>query len=78
MSRSFRSSLLWLTIALGILSAFAPLTTDMYLPAMPSMVTDFATDASSVQLTLSIFFIGLRSAKRSMARSRTASDAAPH
>jgi drug resistance transporter, Bcr/CflA subfamily len=59
MSRSFRSSLLWLTIALGILSAFAPLTTDMYLPAMPSMVTDFATDASSVQLTLSIFFIGL-------------------
>jgi DHA1 family bicyclomycin/chloramphenicol resistance-like MFS transporter len=59
MSQSFRRSSLWLTIALGILSAFAPLTTDMYLPAMPSMVNDFATDPSSVQMTLSIFFIGL-------------------
>lgn len=59
MPQSFRTSVLWLTIALGLLSAFGPLTTDMYLPAMPSMVADFATDPSSVQMTLSIFFIGL-------------------
>lgn len=59
MSQSSRQSVLWITIALGILSAFAPLTTDMYLPAMPSMVSDLSTDASSVQMTLSVFFIGL-------------------
>jgi len=46
-------------VVLGALSAFAPLATDMYLPALPSMARDLHTTASSVQLTLSSCLIGL-------------------
>lgn len=44
---------------LGALSAFGPLSTDMYLPALPSLARDFATSASLTQLTLSACFLGL-------------------
>ncbi|HXZ03068.1 MAG TPA: multidrug effflux MFS transporter [Stellaceae bacterium] len=43
---------------LGGLSAFAPLATDMYLPAMPRLERVFATDAARVQWTLAAFFLG--------------------
>src|ERR1700722_5481716 len=47
-----------LFLLLGSLTAFAPLTTDIYLPAMPVLQRDFATTAASVQLTLATYFIG--------------------
>ncbi len=43
---------------LAMLSAFAPLSVDMYLPSFPLLTQAFATDASRVQLTLSAFLLG--------------------
>lgn len=37
------------------LVAFGPVSTDLYLPSLPAMVTSFRTDVSTVQLTLSVF-----------------------
>jgi len=44
-----------LLVLLGALSAFGPLTIDMYLPALPSMSDDLETSATGVQLTLIVF-----------------------
>jgi DHA1 family bicyclomycin/chloramphenicol resistance-like MFS transporter len=46
-------------LILGGLSAFAPLSIDMYLPSLPSMTHDLRSTDSTVQLTLSAFIIGL-------------------
>jgi MFS transporter, DHA1 family, multidrug resistance protein len=48
----------WLGV-LGLLTAVAPLSIDMYLPAFPAMATEFGTSASAIQLTLTTFMIGL-------------------
>jgi len=48
-----------LVLILGALSAFAPLSIDMYLPALPALGRDFGTGASQVQLTLSSCLLGL-------------------
>ncbi|WP_223589907.1 multidrug effflux MFS transporter [Neobacillus bataviensis] len=56
-----RSQRLWMAIVLGSLAAFGPLSIDMYLPALPNIAKDFHTNASSVQLSLSFFVIGLAS-----------------
>lgn len=48
-----------LTLLLGALTAFAPMSIDMYLPAMPAIAADLGTDAEGAQLTLSSFLIGL-------------------
>ena len=48
-----------LALTLGSLSAFGPLTIDMYLPAMPGMAGQLHTSAPLVQLTLTVFVIGL-------------------
>lgn len=45
--------------ALALLSATAPLATDMYLPGLPSMVDSLDTTAVAVQLTLTTFMAGL-------------------
>ena len=44
-----------LTALLVALVAFGPMSIDIYLPALPSMVRVFNTDVSSVQLTLSVY-----------------------
>ncbi len=44
---------------LGALIALAPLTIDMYLPALPSIGTDLQASASTVQLTLTGTLLGL-------------------
>jgi MFS transporter, DHA1 family, multidrug resistance protein len=44
---------------LGFLSAFGPLSMDLYLPALPRIQTGLATGQSSVQLTLSAVALGL-------------------
>ncbi|TDQ54311.1 multidrug effflux MFS transporter [Actinorugispora endophytica] len=48
-----------LIAVLALLTAVAPLATDMYLPAFPDMADDLDTTASGVQLTLTAFLIGL-------------------
>jgi len=47
-----------LLVWLGLLQAFAPISIDMYLPAMPQMERVFHTTAASVQLTMVTFLIG--------------------
>src|SRR5437764_15276664 len=49
----------WLVFILGALSAFGPLSIDMYLPALPSLSRDFGTGASQAQFTLSACLLGL-------------------
>jgi len=48
-----------LLIVLGALSAFGPLSLDMYLPALPALARDFAVSDAGVQLTLTSCLIGL-------------------
>ncbi len=47
-----------MTLLLGLLVSFAPMTIDLYLPAFPIMARDLATDAESIQLTLSVYMVG--------------------
>ena len=47
-----------LTILLACLTALGPLSTDMYLPALPAILRDLDTAHASVQLTLSVFLVG--------------------
>lgn len=48
----------WLLI-LGALTAFAPMSIDMYLPSLPMIASDFGASAAAAQFTLAAFFIGL-------------------
>jgi MFS transporter, DHA1 family, multidrug resistance protein len=43
---------------LGALTAFAPLSIDMYLPAFPAIQDHFGATPGAVQATLAVFFIG--------------------
>jgi DHA1 family bicyclomycin/chloramphenicol resistance-like MFS transporter len=56
---AFQGSYTRLALTLGTLSAFAPLSIDMYLPGLPAIAHDFGTDTAAVQQTLAVFFIGL-------------------
>lgn len=47
----------WLLAHLILLSSFGPLTTDMYLPALPQMVDQLNASVSLVNLTLVLFFL---------------------
>lgn len=49
----------FLLLFLGMLTAFGPFVTDMYLPALPSMVEEFGTTTSMIQLSLTSCMIGL-------------------
>ena len=46
-------------LTLALLAAISPLATAMYLPAMPTMAADLATDAPTLQLTVTAFMAGL-------------------
>src|SRR5579883_650757 len=48
-----------LVLILGSLSAFGPLSIDMYLPSLPSLSRDLNASASAAQLTLSACLLGL-------------------
>jgi DHA1 family bicyclomycin/chloramphenicol resistance-like MFS transporter len=48
-----------LTFILAALTAFAPLSIDMYLASFSGIAATFATDEGRVQLSLSVFFFGL-------------------
>ncbi|HYD80684.1 MAG TPA: Bcr/CflA family multidrug efflux MFS transporter [Paucimonas sp.] len=49
----------WLIPLLGALVAFAPLSIDMYLPALPAIAREFGADAGAAQFTLAAYFIGM-------------------
>lgn len=53
------NSKLFILILLGMLTAFGPFVTDMYLPSLPSMGEYFSTSSSMVQLGLTASMIGL-------------------
>ena len=54
-----RPRLVRLVVILGSLSAFAPLSIDMYLPAFPSIAGTLHAGPSAVQLTLTTCLAGL-------------------
>jgi DHA1 family bicyclomycin/chloramphenicol resistance-like MFS transporter len=47
-----------LTAVLALLTALAPLSTDMYLPSLPAIRTELGATTSGAQLTLSAFLVG--------------------
>lgn len=53
------NSQLFILIFLGMLTAFGPFVTDMYLPTLPAMTGFFQTTSSQVQLGLTASMIGL-------------------
>lgn len=52
-------SLAWLVFLLGALASFAPLSIDMYLPALPNITVDLQTSTSLVQLSLTACLLGI-------------------
>ncbi|CAA0114885.1 Bicyclomycin resistance protein [Halioglobus japonicus] len=48
----------WLLVLLAALVALGPLSVDVYLPAMPSMMTALGTDIRHMHLTLSTYLTG--------------------
>lgn len=54
-----RGQQIWLIVFLGVMSAMAPLSTDMYLPALPTVQADLGISASMAQLTLTMTLIGM-------------------
>ena len=54
--RNFRWGLI---AALGALTAFPAMSTDIYLPALPAMAKDLGASPEQTALTLSAFFVGL-------------------
>lgn len=53
------NSKFFLLLLLGMLTAFGPFVTDMYLPSLPSMGEYFSATSSQVQLGLTTSMIGL-------------------
>lgn len=54
-----RNTAFFLFVFLGMLTAFGPFVTDMYLPSLPAMTSFFNTNASMVQLGLTFSMLGL-------------------
>jgi DHA1 family bicyclomycin/chloramphenicol resistance-like MFS transporter len=54
-----RPGTIGLTALLGLLTAFGPVATDMYVPSMPDIARLLAASTSQVQLTLSSYLIGI-------------------
>lgn len=48
-----------LVVILASLTAFAPLSIDMYLPSFPQIAADFSVTVAKVELSLTTFFVGL-------------------
>ncbi len=58
-SKKTHLSVIWMAILLGMLTAFAPLSIDMYLPALPDLANDLNSSASLVQLSLTACLLGI-------------------
>jgi DHA1 family bicyclomycin/chloramphenicol resistance-like MFS transporter len=53
------TAVLWMIFMLGMLSAFGPLSIDMYLPALPNLANDLHCNTSLAQLSLTACLFGL-------------------
>src|SRR4051795_6396030 len=47
-----------MTVILALLTALGPLSTDMYLPSLPTIARDLGASTAQTQLTLSAFLLG--------------------
>jgi MFS transporter, DHA1 family, multidrug resistance protein len=56
---SSKSRRLWTAFVLGALSAFGPLSIDMYLPSLPILTRDLHTSTSLAQFSLTACLLGL-------------------
>ena len=54
-----KSSTLYYALILGFLSAVGVSALDIYLPSLPSIARDFQTDGSTLQLSLTSYFIAM-------------------
>lgn len=54
-----KTNRLWMALILGSLSAFGPLSIDMYLPGLPRLTQELQTNTSVAQLSLTACLIGL-------------------
>ncbi len=54
-----KSSVLWIAFLLGALASFGPLSIDMYLPALPNLVTELNSSTSLAQLSLTSCLLGI-------------------
>ena len=59
MSPSDQHRRMELVILLGAVTAFAPVSIDMYLPALPILGAEFGASPGHVQLSVASFFLGL-------------------
>jgi DHA1 family bicyclomycin/chloramphenicol resistance-like MFS transporter len=48
-----------LAVILGALTAMGPLAIDTYLPALPTIARDLGTSSALVQVSLSVYFVGI-------------------
>ena len=48
-----------LAVVLGALTAIGPLAIDTYLPALPTIAREFGTTVALVQVSLSVYFVGI-------------------
>ncbi len=62
-TRMLRPHSFGMAILLTGLVALGPLSTDLYLPALPTLVRVFETNVSAVQLTLSVYMFGFAAAQ---------------
>ncbi|WP_132745234.1 multidrug effflux MFS transporter [Scopulibacillus darangshiensis] len=58
-SAAAKTRRLWMAFVLGALTAFGPLSIDMYLPSLPALAADLHTSASLAQLSLTACLLGL-------------------
>ncbi|MCV6612930.1 MAG: Bcr/CflA family multidrug efflux MFS transporter [Amphritea sp.] len=54
----FKANSFAVILTLASVVALGPLSTDMYLPALPGLTTVFTTSIDQVQITLSVFLLG--------------------
>ncbi len=57
--RGHRAGYYRLALILGAQTAMGPLAIDTYLPALPTITRQFSASAAAVQLSLSVYFIGI-------------------
>src|SRR3954447_23998345 len=48
-----------LIVLFGVLTVFTPIGIDLYLPALPTIATEFKTSIAAVEHSLASFFLGL-------------------
>ena len=58
MKNNSNKSVILLIITLSMLTAFAPLSVDMYLPSLPTLAIVYDVNEAKIQLTLSSFLFG--------------------